>query len=829
MEKQYQFKEAESALQTFWDDNNVYALGENDLNKVLFSIDTPPPTVSGSLHIGHVFSYTQTDIIARYKRMSGYKVFYPFGFDDNGLPTERYVEKKRGIKGSAMDRSAFIAVCIEESQEAAKQFTALWKKLGISAYWKKTYSTISPEVRKISQQLFLDLLEQNVVYRSHEIALYCTACQTSVSQAELDDSEHASTFNDIIFFDAQNNPLTIGTTRPELLPSCVALFFNPDDARYTHLAGTHATVPLYDYTVPIIADKRVAIDKGTGLVMCCTFGDKTDIEWHEQYALPYKPSFDRRGKWLATTGQLAGLGALEARKKVLLLLNEQGLLAGQKPIRHAVNTHERCQTAIEYLMLPQWFVRIVDQKAALIKKSDDIQWFPEYMKSRYTDWVEHIGWDWCISRQRFYGVPFPVWHCTHCQAYITPSREQLPIDPQENVYTKPCPQCGNTAVIPDTDVMDTWNTSSVTPYICQSLYQEIMENSHDTIIPMSMRPQAHDIIRTWAFDTIVKSHYLSGTIPWHSIVISGHVLSGAHEKISKSKENSAMNPLSLLENYPADAIRYWTSSAALGTDVSFSESQIKIGLRLVTKLWNAFRFIADQTHGVSFEQEKPTHEQLGIINQWLFHELYETSNKYHEYFKNFECSLALQKIERFFWTHFCDNYLELIKHQLFNKHLYSPEAVYATQWTLYHVGYSVLQMYAPFVPHITEHLYQDMYMVGKGVPSIHQSIYVPYITQCESSAHDCQVLLALAATIRKLKTEHKLSLKTPLQSITVISADQRIITIIQSQETLMCGVTQAATMMYKKSDIAVSAGSSFLQSDESNQWHATVYYESVQE
>lgn len=661
MEKKYDHLQAEQQIQQWWEQKQVYVMWPN--NKPVYpvySVDTPPPTVSGSLHIGHIFSYTQTDIIARYNRLCGYSVYYPFGFDDNGLPTERFVEKKRNISAHHMSRSEFIEVCLEETHAIEQQFKELWQRIGLSVDWSKCYSTIDMQSRHISQLSFIRLYEKGFVYRKDEPALYCTSCQTSVAQAELDDSEEQSTFYDIQFAAQDRTPLVIATTRPELLSSCVALFYNPQDSRYQHLAGKHATVPLFGNQVPILADEQVVMEKGTGLVMCCTFGDKTDIAWYKKFQLPYRPSIGRDGRWLPSTGILAGLKARVARETVITALKEAGYVMGQKAIMHAVGVHERCKQPIEFLILKQWFLKLLPYKRELLDCADQINWYPAYMKTRYTNWVENINWDWCLSRQRFYGIPFPAWHCVDCNYVICAREDQLPLDPQEVTYQGACPGCGSSNIIADMDVMDTWNTSSLTPYICSALLKGDVKAVFDREYEvMNMRPQAHDIIRTWAFYTIVKTWMHHGTIPWQNIVISGHVLSTEKEKISKSRENSPLRPENLLKQYPADVIRYWTASGTLGQDVAFSENQLKVGNRLLVKLWNAFLFIAE--HASPLQYTVTAQSNRGAINEWILSNISACFVRYKVHFEDYEFGLALDVVEKFFWHDFCDNYLELIK------------------------------------------------------------------------------------------------------------------------------------------------------------------------
>ncbi|HBR70704.1 TPA: valine--tRNA ligase [Candidatus Dependentiae bacterium] len=792
MDKTYTYQTAEQEIKELWEKEKIYTF--NPDGKKIFSIDTPPPTVSGSLHLGHIFSYTHADIIARFNRMKGFEVFYPFGFDDNGLPTERYVEKKRKVSPFGVGRSEFIKICLEETAEAEQKFKNLWQAVGLSVDWKLWYSTISTNVRKISQESFIKLYEKGFIYRKNEPALYCPQCRTSVAQAELDDQDIETTFNDIVFITSKGEKLIISTTRPELLASCVALFYHPKDKRYQHLRGQKAIVPLYEYEVPIFADEKVDQEKGSGLVMCCTFGDKTDIQWYQQHKLPYRESIGRDGKWTKITGPLEGLKVIEARKQMIELLKEKGLLVNQKNIHHAVNIHERCKHAIEYIILPQWFLNILENKKEFLAAADKIEWYPTYMKSRYINWVENLNWDWCLSRQRFYGIPFPVWYCKACDEVLLPEINDLPVDPQETQYPEKCPKCKSTDIVPDTDIMDTWNTSSLTPYICASLLDKnrdvFSQEITKTFFPMSMRPQAHDIIRTWAFYTIVKTTLHNNIIPWNSIVISGHVLSSTSEKISKSQKHSIPAPEKLLEQWSADAIRFWTASATLGTDVAFSEPQLKIGQRLVTKLWNAFRFMHQHVENFTPQDEKV---QCDPVNEWILHKMSETFNAFEKELNKKEFSLALNRIDSFFWNDFCDNYLELIKNRLFNPDQYDQQEIESTKEALYWVGLRILQLYAPFLPFITEQLYQHLYRKHLNAASIHCTNFneIQKDFTFTQSAQEIEQIIDIVARVRKIKTTGQLSLGTPITTLTICTQQEDLPVLIQKHLQLLKGITRA--------------------------------------
>jgi valyl-tRNA synthetase len=795
MEKRYDHISSDQQARDIWHNNCTYTKKYNRLQP--YTIDTPPPTVSGSLHIGHIFSYTQADIIARYKRMTDHDVFYPFGFDCNGLATERFVEKKHKTGVAKLGREKFIELCLSTTEEMKKEFVALWKTIGISADFEKTYSTIDKKEQKISQESFIRLYHKNHLYQKNEPALFCTTCRTSVAQAELDDKEVATTFNDIQFTTTSGEKIVIATTRPELLSSCVAIMFHPDDPKYQHLVDQVAIVPIFNNQVSFIADHAVNPEKGTGLVMCCTFGDKTDIEWFKKHNLTYKQSIGFDGKWVESTGVLAGLKVHEAREKILALLAEKNLILQKKNITHNVNIHERCKNEIEYSILPQWFIKVVENKEKYLELADQITWSPTYMKTRYIDWVKNLSWDWCISRQRVFGIPFPVWYCNNCSEILVADLAQLPVDPQETTYKNgSCDKCHSTNIRPEKDVMDTWNTSSITPYIVKQLYHGTDQSpfeDNDQFLPMSMRPQAHDIIRTWAFYTIIKSWMHNDKTPWKEIVISGFVLSEQKEKISKSVGNAPTEPNILVTQFAPDAIRYWTATGTLGQDIAFSIDQIKIGQKLMTKLWNAMSFINMYSENYVHQTAMP--KNLSSVNQWIFDAAQDTLQKYRAALDKNEFAGALQAIEKLFWNDFCDNYIEIIKDQFFKPENYSLEERTQTLWALHHVGFIITQCYGPYLPHITENIYQALYQKTYGDISLHTT-QLPKTFEVinKENNHAVEQLLIIISTIRKLKTEHQLSLKTELASLT-IHAPHNLHAILEQQKNMLHGVSQAKTII----------------------------------
>ncbi len=791
MDTRYNYEMFDREMRSLWEQEKIYAT-EQAAGRKVFSIDTPPPTVSGTLHIGHVFSYTHADIIARYKRMQGYAIFYPMGYDDNGLATERYVEKKNNTKAHLMKRSEFIKLCSHEAEEAEVGFKALWQEMGLSVDWSTVYTTISSASQRVSQYSFIDLYNKGFAYRRAEPSLYCTSCQTAVAQAELDTAEVKSTFNDIEFKVESGETFIVATTRPELLPAVTAVLFHPSDERYAKYLGKRAIVPLFNHSVAMLSDDKVDPEKGTGIVMCATFGDMMDVSWFKKHQLPLRQAVGRDGKWTALTGPLEGLRVHEARKKVLELLQQEGLLIKQTPLAHNVATHERCKQEIEYLVLSQWFIKILDHKEEFLALADKIMWRPEFMKARYRDWVKNLHWDWCISRQRYFGIPFPVWHCQDCQQVVCADPKDLPIDPQEKPYPGGiCPSCSSTNLLPDTDVMDTWNTSSLTPQI----NMKWPDSDGAFNLPMSMRPQAHDIIRTWAFYTIIKSYYHNQQIPWESIMISGHVLAGK-EKISKSLGNEKMTPQGLLQTYSPDVVRYWTASGKLGSDTAFSENQLKIGQRLVTKLWNALRFCSD-----FIKQGKPVERPAtgDALNQWILHTFADTVKTYQKSLDLYEYNDALDVVERFFWHNFCDNYLEMIKDRIMHPELYSAVELEATRYAVYEICFGLLQLYAPFIPYVTEKLYQLLFRDAEGTVSLHttQLQELRFAHTYAESVTVIEKVIVVITQVRRVKSEQHVSLKTPLKKLLICSPDATIIELLEMQKAVLQGITQTQDIVFE--------------------------------
>lgn len=761
----YTFQEAEPRLARLWAEINLYAF-DGAGSAPIYTIDTPPPTVSGEMHIGHCYSYTQTDVIARYHRMRGERVFYPMGFDDNGLPTERYVEKMIKRKATEMEPSAFIEQCLELIRQTEDRFELLCRRLGLSVDWQQRYSTISPRAQRTSQWSFIQLYKTGYAYTQIAPTLCCPECQTAIAQAEVDDTLLPTLFSTLAFSLPDGGVLPIATTRPELLPACVAIFVHPDDARYAHLIGSTAHIVSAAFSqqasieVPILADELADPTKGSGAVMCCTFGDSTDVRWWRTHQLPLRAAIGKDGRMTALSGSYAGLSIAEARKRILQQLAQDNLLLHQETIEHAVGTHERCGTPLEYLQTRQWFIRVLDQKDRFLQAGREIHWNPEHMRTRYEHWVENLQWDWCISRQRYLGVPFPAWTCQQCGELLLASLDQLPLDPRITPRGKAC-SCGSTNFTPEPDVMDTWATSSCSPFIIGHWPDDPEWFAQH--FPADIRPQAHDIIRTWAFYSIVKALYHTGQTPWKAIMISGHALSASRSKLSKSKGAQEIAPLDLMEQESADALRYWATSVKAGSDTPFNCETVANGRKLVTKLWNACRFAEGRLQGLTNEclADERMYERLWPTDYWLLSRLAYTIAGATTALQNGDYAAARAEIERFFWSDLCDNYLELVKARLYQEK--SPGKT-AAQWTLYQALLTVLKLLAPYLPYVTEEIYQELFRKWDGAMSIHRASWpLEHPEWLTTEAEEFgKTILDILRQVRRYKAQHNLSLGAEL-------------------------------------------------------------------
>ncbi len=682
----------EKKWEAAWRNQGDHRTFEHNGKGNIFSIDTPPPTVSGSLHMGHAFSYPHQDMIARYKRLRGYRVFYPFGFDNNGLATERFVEKELKLNTSRMSLEEILDSCIKVSESSIEKMKAFFRRAGFSADFDNAYTTYSRESWKIAQAMFIDLFQSGRAYREYGMTVRCTTCRTAISQIEMEDAERDTDFVYLRFKSETGKEIIIATTRPEMLSACVAVAVNPDDIRIEELKGERFKIPLYGGEVPLIGDSRVLKDKGTGAEMICTFGDQNDYEIWKDHDLELKNIIDDRGH-IRDGSFLEGMRIEDARKKIRDLLRENGYEVKTERIRHSVNTHERCGTPIEIGVSQQWYLKYLDMKEELIEQGRKITWYPDFMRIRYENWINGLKWDWCISRQRNLGIPIPVFYCNSCNAVVLPPKEKLPVDPRFDSGFR-CDRCGSGDLTPEKDVLDTWFTSSISPTIAM---QHAGLSGH---YPMSARFQGHDIITTWAFTTIYRSMIHYDSIPWNHIIVSGNVFDSRGEKMSKSKGN-VVYPDEVISKYGADATRFWAASSSIYEDINLKDQELVRGRRTVVKIYNAIKLVS------SLPQGNPEKKYILPFNRWMRGAVDRTLGRVQAAYDVYDIPKARLETDNLFWQGFCDNYLEMIKYYAQNG---SEEEKMEIGSCAREFACAIMKMYSPIAPFITEEAYSMLGM-----------------------------------------------------------------------------------------------------------------------
>ncbi len=780
-----------------WESEGIHRFDREAVRADVFAIDTPPPTVSGSLHMGHVFSYTHTDAIARYQRMSGKSVFYPMGWDDNGLPTERRVQNYFGVRcdpsqpyeadfeppfrgdppkdhrAIPVSRPNFLELCDELVELDEKVFEDLFRRLGLSVDWSLLYATIDERSRRVSQRAFLRNLARGEAYSQEAPTLWDVDFQTAVAQAEMEDRERPGAYHRLAFHRSDGSgAVEIATTRPELLAACVALVAHPDDERFAPLFGTTVTTPLYGVEVPIVAHPLAQPDKGTGIAMICTFGDLTDVIWWRELQLPTRAIVSRNGRIVAEapTGvnseafsTIAGLTVKQAQRTVVEQLAESGELLGEpESIQHPVKFYERGERPLEIVTSRQWYIRNggrdTDLRNALVARGHELTWHPTHMRHRYENWVEGLNGDWLVSRQRFFGVPFPVWYPLDSDGEpdhdhpILPAESDLPIDPSTDV---PAGYAADQRDVPggftgDPDVLDTWATSSLSPHIAGRWEDD--PDLFARVFPMDMRPQGHDIIRTWLFSSMVRSHHEHGSVPWTNAALSGWILDPDRKKMSKSKGN-VVTPMGLFEQYGTDAVRYWAASARPGVDTAFSEDQMKVGRKLATKLLNVSKFVLGISGG-----DGSTGDVTDPVDASMLARLDAVISEADTAFAAFDYARALERTESFFWW-FTDDYVELVKGRAYGSR--GDAAAESAKAALTTALSALQRLFAPFLPFTTEECWRWWQPA-----SVHTAPW-PSASGVAGDPDLIDPVLEVLARVRRAKTEAKVGPRAAVDLLSV--------------------------------------------------------------
>jgi len=791
--KDYDHK-IEEKWQKKWEDDEVYKF-IGDGTRPRYVIDTPPPYPTGLLHMGHILNWAYIDFNARYRREKGMDVLFPQGWDCHGLPTEVKVEETHNIKKNDVSRAEFRDMCTELTTGNIIKMRKQMQSVGFSQDWSREYITMTPEYRKRTQLSFLKMYNQGLVYQGIHPVNWCPRCETAIAFAEVEYSDNTTFLNYVNFppadipedilnsvegnsyirvsdcdtkADSSKPGVLIATTRPELMSACVAVVVHPDDERYNSLLGKYVEVPLSGQKVKIIADDEVDMEYGTGAVMICTFGDKTDVAWVNKYDLDVIEAISEQGILTSAAGRYEGMELQEAKVKTIEDLKAEGYLTKQEEVDQNVGQCWRCKTPIEILVKKQWFVAVTKMIDEIKEAAEEMNWVPEHMKSRLLNWADSMEWDWCISRQRLFATPMPVWYCKDCGKVILPDEDQLPIDPTVDMPNKAC-ECGCEEFIGEEDVLDTWMDSSISPLSVAGWPNPDYEN----IFPANIRPQGHDIIRTWAFYTTLRCLALTGQKPFDDIVINGMVFGEDGYKMSKSRGN-VTGPEEVVSEYGADPLRLWAANSVPGSDVAFDWKDIKHGYKFIRKFWNAFRFISmhifdEESENTIRNNEDSIKEYLNPMDKWIFAKFNKVNKIVDDAFDKYNYATAINTIENFVWHDFCDEYIEAVKYRLYNNDIDSSSRI-AAKYTLRYIVENSLKLLAPFAPFFTEEVYQYF----DNNESIHNSLWPEIDENLDSTQNEenGDLAIELITEVRRFKSASKIPLNVPVSNVNVYLDDK---------------------------------------------------------
>ncbi|MFB6106315.1 MAG: valine--tRNA ligase [Halobacteriaceae archaeon] len=751
MPEEYDPARAEAEWRERWLDSDVYRYA--DTGDTDYVIDTPPPYPTGNLHIGNALGWCYMDFLARYHRLQGHDVSFPQGWDCHGLPTEVKVEENQGIHRTDVPRDEFRQMCVEHTEDQIGAMKETMTRLGFSIDWDQEFRTMDPEYWGKTQRSFVEMADADYVYRDEHPVNWCPRCETAIADAEVEPVDREGTLYYVTFEGVGNDDIEIATTRPELLAACVAMAVDPDDERYAGRAGDTFEVPLFGHEVELVADENVDPEFGTGAVMICTFGDKQDVDWWAEYDLDLRPVFTEDGHLGTLAGGYEGLTIDEAKTAIAADLDAAGHLNDAEPTEQSVGACWRCDTPIEILSKEQWFVR-VDQNE-ILEKAREVEWVPDHMYERLEDWTTGMDWDWVISRQRVFATPIPAWFCADCGAAHVADLEDLPVDPtEEGPDVEACPECGGTDWEGETDVMDTWMDSSISALHVGGWPDAEFD-------PVSLRPQGHDIIRTWAFYTILRTAALTDEIPWETILINGMVFGDDGNKMSKSRGNF-VQPEEVVDEHSADAFRQAMALGGQpGTDIQFQWKEVTSASRFITKLWNIARFSAGHFDADTPDVSAPAYRDA---DRWILAKCARVADEVETEMEAYRFDSALRTIREFAWNDLADDYVELVKGRLYNGR---PGERDAARHALYTTLSAVLRMLAPFSPYVTEEVYHHL----PGTEgSVHAAAW-PDIDVDEDAEGAGDVIGAVAREVRAWKSEHGLPLNVDLERVEVYLDD----------------------------------------------------------